>query len=497
MAEQASSRNTYGNIFKALALFGGVKIVQILISVLRSKLIAVLLGPAGMGINNLLASTTNTINGITGFGLQTSAVRDVAKTYDSNDLRRIDVIITTLRILVWLTGFLGTIIVFAFARPLSFFIFDNADYTSAFRILSIMMLFMQINIGQITLLQGTFHYKDIARATIWGQILSLVCTIPLYYIWGNEGIVPALLISSLITLIISSIYSHRVKFNRVKLGLNEFWNNSKRMLSLGLVIALGGVISNASSYLLNIFIARLGSVEAVGLYSAAMTIANSYVFLVLSAMTTDYVPRLSALADKPEEQIEAINKQITLVTIILTPLLVAFTIFAKETLQILYSPEFLATVHMLEFLMLGMFFRAISWCLSYAFISRGDSKVFLINETIMFVVSLSLNVAGFMWKQYTGIGISLVLIYIIYTVLMYLIAKRKFRYSVSVELLKMATLSLLFCSLAVAISVVLGSSWLKYAIGIWVLLASISYSIFELNKRVQILKAVKQRFFKK
>ncbi len=265
MAEQTSSRNTYGNIFKTLALFGGVKIIQILISVLRSKLIAVLLGPAGMGINNLLLSTTNTINGITGFGLQTSAVRDVAKAYDSNDLQKIDITITTMRISVWFTGLLGTIIVFAFARPLSLFVFDDADYTTAFRILSIMMFFMQINIGQIALLQGTFHYKYIARATIWGQALSLVCTIPFYYIWRNEGIAPALLIASLITLIISTIYSRRVKFNRVKLGLNEFWNNSKGMLSLGLVIALGGFISNASSYLLNIIIARLGSVEAVGL----------------------------------------------------------------------------------------------------------------------------------------------------------------------------------------------------------------------------------------
>ena len=56
-----------------------------------------------------------------------------------------------------------------------------------------MMLFMQINVGQIALMQGTFHYKDIAKSTLVAQILSLLITIPLYYVFEKDGIVPALL----------------------------------------------------------------------------------------------------------------------------------------------------------------------------------------------------------------------------------------------------------------------------------------------------------------
>ncbi len=496
MSEQISNRNSYGNIFKALALFGGVKVVQILISILRSKLIAILLGPSGMGINNLLSSTTSAINGITGCGLQTSAVREVSKSHEANDQTKINVTISTLKILVWFTGLLGGIIVLIFSKSLSYFAFGNDEYTNAFRILSVMMLFMQINVGQIALMQGTFHYKDIAKSTLTAQILSLLITIPLYYIFGEDGIAPALLIASIITVLVTAYFSRRVNFTRIKLSTKEFFSNSKYMLSLGIVIALGGVISNLSSYILNVIISRIGSIEAVGLYSAAMTIANSYVFLVLSAMTSDYVPRLSALSGNDSGQIDAINKQMVLVSIILTPLLVALIVFAKQIIYILYSADFYATIHMLEFLMLAMYFRAISWCLSYAFISRGESKIFLINEIIIFVISLSLKTLGYYWYEYTGIGVALVIIYIIYTLIMYIVAKKRFGFQFSVEFIKIAIIAVIICLLAVACSVSLGTSLMKYILGSSILVVALFFCFIGLNKRINLIENVKKRLNK-
>lgn len=496
MTERSNNRNTYGSIFRALALFGGVKVIQILMSILRSKLIAILLGPTGMGINNLLNSTAQTVNGFTGCGLQTSTVREVSKAHNSNDQEKINVTISTLKILVWFTGFLGAFIFLVFAKPLSIFAFDNEEYTNAFRILSIMMICMQVNVGQIALMQGTFHYKDIAKSTLTAQVFSLVFTIPLYYIWGKDGIVPALLIASLITVVVTAYYSRKVVFTRIKLSFKEFVTNSKGMLSLGIVIALGGVISNSSSYLLNVIISRLGSIESVGLYSAAMTIANSYVFLVLSAMTSDYVPRLAALSGDDKGQIEAINKQMVLVSIILTPLLVAFIVFARQAIFILYSADFYATIHMLEFLMLAMYFRAISWCLSYAFISRGESKIFLINEILIFFISLSLKTGGFLWNEYTGIGIALVFIYIIYTIIMYVMASKKFGFTFSQEFTRISTRSILICSGAVAVSFALGAHWLKYVLGLCILLVSIAFCGIELNKRINLVANIKRKIKK-
>jgi O-antigen/teichoic acid export membrane protein len=105
-------RNSYASIIKATTLFGGVKVVQIIISIIRSKIIAVLLGPSGMGISGLITSTTDMISSLTGFGLRTSGIRDVSQAYSSGDETRKNTIITVVRYLILLTGMSGAILTF-------------------------------------------------------------------------------------------------------------------------------------------------------------------------------------------------------------------------------------------------------------------------------------------------------------------------------------------------------------------------------------------------
>ena len=107
MTEQTTS---YRQIFKATSLFGGVQLFNIIISVVRSKIIAVLLGPSGMGVAGLLTSSTSLVAGLTGFGLSTSAVKDVAAANESGDKDRINIVVAVFRKLVWITGLLGCLL---------------------------------------------------------------------------------------------------------------------------------------------------------------------------------------------------------------------------------------------------------------------------------------------------------------------------------------------------------------------------------------------------
>ena len=85
----AEDRNSYKNITKAIGLFGGVQVFNILAGIIKNKIVAVLLGPVGMGISGILISTTSMISSATGLGLHTSAVRDVAKAYSSKDEKEV------------------------------------------------------------------------------------------------------------------------------------------------------------------------------------------------------------------------------------------------------------------------------------------------------------------------------------------------------------------------------------------------------------------------
>ncbi len=76
----------YQTAFKATALFGGVRVINILVSILKSKIVALWLGTTGFGIMSLFNSATSLIYSITNLGLQDSAVRDIAYAKGQNNL---------------------------------------------------------------------------------------------------------------------------------------------------------------------------------------------------------------------------------------------------------------------------------------------------------------------------------------------------------------------------------------------------------------------------
>ena len=64
-----SNQSSYRSIFKATSLFGSVQFFQILIQIVKSKFIAILLGPAGVGIIGLYQSGMQLVQNITNMGL--------------------------------------------------------------------------------------------------------------------------------------------------------------------------------------------------------------------------------------------------------------------------------------------------------------------------------------------------------------------------------------------------------------------------------------------
>ena len=211
MSDQQSS---YRQIMKATSLFGGVQIFTIIISIIRSKFVAILLGPAGMGIVGLLTSTLGLLGSLTNFGLGTSAVKSIATAVGIGDEKKIGIVVSVIRRMVWMTGLLGLITTIIFSSLLSQLTFGNEDYTYAFIWLSSTLLFNQLSSGQLVVLQGMRKLKHLAQANLYGSFIGLFITIPLYYLWGIDGIVPGLIGSSVIALSMSWYFSKKIKLEK-------------------------------------------------------------------------------------------------------------------------------------------------------------------------------------------------------------------------------------------------------------------------------------------
>lgn len=486
-----SDQSNYRQIMKATSLFGGVQIFNIIISVVRSKFVAVLLGPSGMGIMGLLLSTTNLISRLTNFGLGTSAVKDIAAASGSENSNRIDTVVTVVRRMVWITGILGLIITLIFSSWLSQITFGNHNYTIAFIWLSISLLLNQLSSGQLVILQGLRKLQYLAKANLLGSIFGLLFTLPLYYIWGIDGIVPAIMGAALFSLILSWYYSGKVKINKVKITTKQTLAEGKNMLQIGLMISLSGFFSVAAAHIVRIFISRIGGVDQVGLYNAGFAILYTYVGLIFSAMATDYYPRLSAVANDNLICNKTINQQSEIAILILAPIIIVFLVFINWVIILLYSKQFLAVSDMMYWASLGMFFKASGWAIAFLFLAKGDSKIYFWTELSSNIIKLVFNILGFYLGGLSGLGISFLLFYFLYLVQVFLVSKIKFQYSFSNSFKKIFLIQFglaLLCLLSVKFL----NDQNRLIMGILLIGLSVLLSITEIEKRLGLFSLLKK-----
>ena len=489
MTEQQSS---YRQIMKATSLFGGVQVINVIISIIRSKFIAVLLGPTGMGIIGLLTSTTAIITNLTNFGLGTSAVKSIATAFGIGDEKKIGIVVSVIRRMVWMTGLLGLITTIIFSSLLSQLTFGNKDYTYAFIWLSSTLLFNQLSSGQLVVLQGMRKLKHLAQANLYGSFLGLLITIPLYYLWGIDGIVPGLIGSSVIALSMSWYFSQKIKLEKPILTSTQTIFEGKEMLQMGFLISVSGLLTIGASYIIRIFISRTAGIEQVGLYNAGFTIINTYVGLVFTAMGTDYYPKLSAVAHDNKLCKNAINQQSEIAILILAPILIIFLVFINWFVILLYSKQFTAINGMIHWAALGMFFKASSWSIGFIYLAKGASKLFFWNELLANIYILGLNLLGYHYLGLTGLGLSFLIGYFLFLIQVFIVSKSQYQFSFDRTFIKIFMVH--FC---LAISAFLCVKYINqpynYIIGVFFIGFSGYYSLKELDKKINFRDIISQK----
>tara|TARA_R110002072_G_scaffold182067_8_gene338292 strand:+ start:5505 stop:6989 length:1485 start_codon:yes stop_codon:yes gene_type:complete len=483
-------RSAYRQVFKATSLFGGVQVFQILIAVIRSKVIAVLLGPYGMGISGLLFTTLNFISELTGAGLDRSAVKDVSAAFGKKDEQKIVKVLGVLIRLVWFTGILGAVLTIVLAPFLSQWAFDSTDFTLAFIWIAFAILLKQLAYGNLVVLQGLRKLKSLAKANLMGSAVGLVIVVPLYYYFRIDAIAPAILISFLMTFLFSWYYAKKVRLQPKKVTTKEAFSQGKEMIRLGVSMSVSSLLVALGMFLVQLFVSNTGGVDEVGFYHAGIVIINSYVGMIFSAMSTDYYPRLAAIADDIVKIRETVLHQAYIAVLLITPIIILFLIFAKIVIQLLYSTEFLPMVGFVTWAILGTLFKGVSMCMGYIFVAKGDSRIFIKTAVLFNGLLLTFNILGYYYGGLVGLGISFLSYYVLHFFLMNLITKAVYKFYFPVSFYGLFSVCLILC-FATFMSTFLENDILKYFIFSLLVIFSSSLSIYLLNKKMDFLSAIR------
>lgn len=490
----AESQSSYKQVLKATSLFGGVQVVNILISIIRSKFIAILLGPLGMGIAGLLNATINVVSELTKIGLDTSAVKEIAL-FSTKDEEKLLRIIHALKRLVWFTGLLSLGFTIAFSSLLSRLTFGNTEYTWSFVWISIALLFKHLTYGELAVLQGLRKLKHLAKSNVYASFFGLFVVIPLYYFFRIDGVVPAIVLSAVLGFVFSKYFSNKIKIKPLKLSNREAYHEAQPMLKLGLMLSVSSSITLLSAYAIQIFINHVGGLGQVGFYLAGFVIINSYVGIVFNAMQTDYFPRLSALSNDPEQLRNTVLHQAFIAVLIITPIIIIFLTVAPIAIQMLYSKEFLSITVFVSWGLFGTLFKAVSWSMGYVILAKGDSKLFIKTALLFNAIFVILLVLGYYFYGLLGVGIGFFCYYLLHLIMVKLITYYKYDIYFNTSFNWLFLICFLMCSVTLALSY-MELSVLKYSLMALMVIISSGFTLYELHKKID-LKTVWQKFLKR
>lgn len=402
----------YSHVLKYTGIFGGVQGLNIIINLVRNKLVALLLGPDGMGLASLFNTTVSFISQSTNLGISFSAVKHISSLYEENDEEKIAHFVKVVRVWSLITALVGMAVCVLMGPLLSDYTFSWGDHTLHFILLSPAVGLLAITGGETAILKGMRRLRSLAIIQVYTVIVALFISVPLCYFFGQTAIVPVIVLLILVSMLLTIRYSCRLFPLRLN-GPRGVLGEGMSMVKLGVAFVVAGVMGSGAEMLVRSYLNVTGNLDVVGLYNAGFVLTITYASMVFSSMEADYFPRLSSVCKDVSMLNLTVNRQIEVSLLVASPMLAVLIIGLPILMPLLYSSEFIPVIAMAQVAVFSMYIKSISLPISYITLAKGDSIVYMILESCYDVIFVGLIIAGYqLWGLY-GTGLALSLSYLI------------------------------------------------------------------------------------
>ena len=491
-----SQTSSYRKIVSSTAIFGSAQLVGVVINLIRGKLVALILHSAGMGVMTLLSNAANTIQQFALLGMNVSAVRSISQANEGTSPQVLAGTIRIVRTLFVIAAVIGLLLTIVSSPVIAQTSFGSYQYLPLLLLLSISVFLSILGTGEMTVMQGLRRYKQLAFCSVVPPLCGLLLSVPIYYLWGIKGIVPAMILSGAIYYLVMRCYSFRDtrnKSEKERLSLRTIWQQGHDIIQLGMVMTFGTVVGAITTYSLMAFISHSGSVSDVGFYQAANVIAVQYVSMIFTAMATDYYPRLSACYKENKENAHLlVNQQTEVVLLSITPLAMLMILTAPLLISILLTNEFQPIRQLIYYLAMANIFKALCFPMDYIAYAKGDKHYILWVETVWGNIKTFTVIAGcYVMFGIDGLGYGALASAVIDVLVSIVLTRWRYGFRLSMTVLSQLAIMLplvLGCFVAALIE----NLFLSYTIMSSTTLACIGYSLTMLNRRMNLVAVLKR-----
>jgi len=348
------------------------------------KVVALWLGPAGVGLYSQLRQIVQAATIGATFGGTNVVVQGLSAREDESDRRRFR---ATASLWIGGTGTVAALLILILAPILTrFFLSSDApNLISSVRWLSFAVL---LNVGAtyvIAVLNGYRAYRYMALSQIAGPLGLAMALAAAYFLRVNyrpEMLVWLFVLCFGLSYLVGAwgcVHLTRA-FPAMSSGRLAFQETGV-FLKFGFSSLCAALSTTVALLLIRSWIIESRGLAFAGLFDAGWTLTFNYTTLFLTACSTIYLPLLTHSIELKSQRI-CMLKTAYLVLSVGTLVCYLMVFFKTPLIHLLYSHEFDATGDLLMVLAAAVILRGVSWVYGMLIIATRNSRILLLSDLI-------------------------------------------------------------------------------------------------------------------
>lgn len=357
---------------RAFITTSAARAVTVLLVAIRAKVVALTLGPEGVGLLGLFTAAQDIGAQAADAGLSHSAVREISRAQDRKE--RLARLRRALAVAVFFMAFLGAMAMWLASPVLSVFLTGSPLHSGAFACLAIGLFLTVLFRWRQALLTGYRQVGALALGGVLGSASATAVGIAAIWIWSWDGLVWAAIAAPAAGLGAYLVVGKVPRTGPVAGPLAPEWSI---LIRLGISLMLVAQIALIAPMALRVLLTHTGGLDDAGLFHAAWTVSAQIMAVLLVAVGVDFYPRISASIAVHADARATLDDQLRLHLAAGGPTLLLVAGTAPWVLSLLYSADFVPAAALLQGLAVGSLARLVSAPLETVLTAAGRPPIVL------------------------------------------------------------------------------------------------------------------------
>ncbi|MES2691371.1 MAG: O-antigen translocase, partial [Bacteroidota bacterium] len=366
----------------SVSLYTGISTaIKLLTGFVTAKVIAVHIGPQGIGVLGQLLSFLAIVMplsiGATGNGVIKYLAEYTGKSEAQNKVLKASLVITCFcSLLISLILILG-------ASNWSLILFDSDNYTDVIAMLGFTLVFYAAFTLGTSILNGLKEYKRFNYANISASIFGLIFSYVLMVNYGIKGALLATVTYQSVVFIVLFFFLRNVRqFNfmavyKARPAKRIYYN----LFQYSLMAIISAATVPVAQIIIRKYIVSHVSDTAMGFYEGINRLSGLYMSIIVTVLSVYYLPKLSEITNSRLLRRE-IFKGYRIILPATFVLLIAIYFLKDLVITIVFSETFREMNGYFLPQIAGDFFKIASWLLAFNMLAKAMTKLYIITEVV-------------------------------------------------------------------------------------------------------------------